>query len=66
MHRKGYQKWLKKSEYKPTINIENKGTWAVCTGQVQSGEWNHDTIGMVAMDCAGKSEWQLHNQWTGF
>lgn len=34
-----YQKWLKKSEYYPKVNIENRGN-----------EYNHDTIGMIAMD----------------
>lgn len=41
--RKTYQEWLKKSEYKPVINVEN----------TKSGEYNHDTIGMIAMDAAG-------------
>jgi N4-(beta-N-acetylglucosaminyl)-L-asparaginase len=34
---KEYRKWLKKSKYKPIINIE-------------SGKANHDTIGMLAQD----------------
>jgi len=37
---KAYTEWLKKSEYKPIRNIEK-------------GENNHDTIGMVAMDANG-------------
>jgi N4-(beta-N-acetylglucosaminyl)-L-asparaginase len=37
--KKAYQKWLKKSEYHPKVNIENRGN-----------EYNHDTIGMIAMD----------------
>lgn len=41
--KKAYQKWLKKSEYHPKVNIENSGN-----------EYNHDTIGMIAMD-------QYHN-----
>src|SRR5215510_6351474 len=47
---KAYENWLKKSEYKPVINIENKkdhGPFAPT--HLDSGEWNHDTIGMVAM-----------------
>lgn len=35
---KAYEEWLKTSEYKPEVNMENK---------------NHDTIGMVAMDKNG-------------
>lgn len=41
--KKSYEQWLKKSEYKPVINIEN----------TKAGEYNHDTIGMIAMDAAG-------------
>lgn len=37
--KKAYQKWLEKSTYQPKINIENSGN-----------EYNHDTIGMIAMD----------------
>lgn len=50
-----YQKWLKTSEYKPpAINIERKkdhGPFAPY--KLDNGEWNHDTIGMVAMDTHG-------------
>jgi N4-(beta-N-acetylglucosaminyl)-L-asparaginase len=35
--KKDYVKWLKKSSYQPVINVE-------------SGEYNHDTIGMLALD----------------
>jgi len=49
-----YDKWLKKSEYKPVINIENqKGHGPLAPTQLENGEWNHDTIGMVAMDANG-------------
>jgi N4-(beta-N-acetylglucosaminyl)-L-asparaginase len=67
-----YERWLKKSEYKPVINIENlpgrspaakaagDGTQAgskahgpFAPAQFENGEWNHDTIGMVAMDANG-------------
>jgi len=52
--KKSYENWLKKSEYKPVINIENskKSTAAVPT-RLENGDWNHDTIGMVAMDAEG-------------
>lgn len=52
--KKSYENWLKKSEYKPIINIENskKSTAAVPT-RLENGDWNHDTIGMVAMDAQG-------------
>ena len=52
---KAYENWLKKSEYKPpAINIENKqGHGPFAPNKLESGEWNHDTIGMVAMDAMG-------------
>src|SRR6266496_1387977 len=51
---KAYDNWLKKSEYKPIINIESKGNRGpFAPSQLESGEFNHDTIGMVAMDANG-------------
>jgi len=52
---KTYNEWLKKSEYKPVINIErgNGGHGPFAPMRLDNGEWNHDTIGMVAMDAAG-------------
>lgn len=47
---KAYDNWLKKSEYHPVINIENKGNHGPKITDQQVSEWNHDTIGMVAMD----------------
>ncbi len=48
-----YENWLKKSEYKPIINIENKdGAFAIPI-KFDNGTFNHDTMGMVAMDSAG-------------
>jgi N4-(beta-N-acetylglucosaminyl)-L-asparaginase len=54
--KKAYEQWLKKSEYKPVINIENTksgGHGPSAPAYLSSGERNHDTIGMVAMDAAG-------------
>lgn len=49
-----YDKWLKKSEYKPVINIENaKGQNAYAPIRLSNGFINHDTIGMVAIDAQG-------------
>ena len=56
---KAYQNWLKKSEYKPVINIERLGAVSQLEDQfkapnkLSNGEWNHDTIGMVALDVHG-------------
>ena len=49
-----YKVWLKKSEYKPVINIENKkenGPFAPAF--FDDGSANHDTMGLVAMDASG-------------
>ena len=49
-----YTEWLKKSEYKPVINIENKkqnGPFA--PNFFEDGTANHDTMGLVAMDASG-------------
>lgn len=52
--KKAYAEWLKKSEYKPVINIENKkqnGPFA--PNFFEDGTANHDTMGLVAMDATG-------------
>ncbi len=52
--KKVYADWLKKSEYKPVINIENKkqnGPFA--PNFFEDGSVNHDTMGLVAMDATG-------------
>lgn len=53
--KKKYAEWLKSSKYEPQINRENKenknhGPFA--PSQI-NGDWNHDTIGMVALDTNG-------------
>ena len=54
--KKAYHEWLKKSEYKPVINIENTKSSSegpAAPARLAGGGWNHDTIGMIAMDAAG-------------
>ncbi len=64
---KNYEEWLKKSEYKPIINIENKGNHGpFAPQQFESGEWNHDTIGMVAMDANGNLSGSCTTSGMGF
>ncbi len=49
-----YENWLKKNEYKPEINIENKkqnGPFAPAF--FDDGSPNHDTMGLVALDASG-------------
>lgn len=56
--KKAYAEWLKKSEYKPVINIENlpagqsgkKGNGPFAPNFFDDGTLNHDTMGLVAMD----------------
>ena len=51
--KKTYEEWLKKSEYKPAVNIENTKGTAFAPLRLPNGDWNHDTIGMVAIDAKG-------------
>lgn len=58
---KAYKAWLKKSEYKPIINIEqqqinakkNKGNGPFAPNKFEDGSPNHDTMGTIALDAAG-------------
>lgn len=57
--KKAYAEWLKKSEYKPVINIESqspeikKQNGPFAPAFFEDGSPNHDTMGLVAMDMAG-------------
>lgn len=65
--KKNYKEWLKKSEYKPpAINIENKNHGPFAPNKLDSGEWNHDTIGMVAMDMNGNLSGSCTTSGAGF
>jgi N4-(beta-N-acetylglucosaminyl)-L-asparaginase len=63
-----YENWLKTSQYKPpAINVENKkdhGPFA--PAKLENGEWNHDTIGMVAMDANGNLSGSCTTSGAGF
>jgi N4-(beta-N-acetylglucosaminyl)-L-asparaginase len=65
---KSYENWLKKSEYKPpAINIESKqGHGPFAPTKLENGEWNHDTIGMVAMDAMGNLSGSCTTSGAGF
>jgi len=64
---RAYEDWLKKSEYKgPAINVENKGHGPFAPAKLDSGEWNHDTIGMVAMDTQGNFSGSCTTSGAGF
>ncbi|MDQ2864352.1 MAG: N(4)-(beta-N-acetylglucosaminyl)-L-asparaginase [Bacteroidota bacterium] len=55
--KEAYDNWLKKSEYKPQINIENQGAGkkdsAFAPAFFDNGTVNHDTVGLIALDASG-------------
>lgn len=52
--KKAWKDWLKKSDYHPEINIENKKPGGPFAPAVfEDGGFNHDTMGLVAMDGLG-------------
>jgi N4-(beta-N-acetylglucosaminyl)-L-asparaginase len=53
--KKQWAEWLKKSEYKPQINIERHmpGMSQFAPFYFDDGKPNHDTMGTVALDAAG-------------
>jgi N4-(beta-N-acetylglucosaminyl)-L-asparaginase len=59
---KAWKQWLVKHEYKPIMNSEN---------QMPGGKYNHDTIGMLAIDAKGNISgacttsgmaWKMHGR----
>lgn len=53
---KAYKNWLVKSEYKPIKNIEleqNKGNGPFAPNRLENGDFNHDTMGLIALDQSG-------------
>ena len=65
---RNYENWLKKSEYKPpVINVEKKqGHGPFAPHKLENGDWNHDTIGMVAMDTNGNLSGSCTTSGAGF
>jgi N4-(beta-N-acetylglucosaminyl)-L-asparaginase len=65
---KAYDNFLKNSQYKPpAINVENKGNHGpFAPAKLENGEWNHDTIGMVAMDTNGNLSGSCTTSGAGF
>lgn len=45
-----WKEWLKKATYEPIINIENK---SFNSEKLPGNQFNHDTIGLLAIDAAG-------------
>jgi len=65
---RSYLEWLKKSNYRsPRINVENqKEHGPFAPAKLSSGEWNHDTIGMLALDALGNLSGSCTTSGAGF
>lgn len=50
---KAWKEWLKTSKYEPISNIENKLYDKAAPEKLPGNQYNHDTIGMLALDKAG-------------
>jgi N4-(beta-N-acetylglucosaminyl)-L-asparaginase len=50
---KAWKEWLKTSKYEPVINVENQFNNKTSKADMPGSKFNHDTIGMVAMDAKG-------------
>ncbi|MBU6176498.1 MAG: N(4)-(beta-N-acetylglucosaminyl)-L-asparaginase [Bacteroidetes bacterium] len=63
-----YTDWLQQSQYKsPSINRENKNDHGpFAPTRLQNGEWNHDTIGMIALDKQGNLSGSCTTSGAGF
>lgn len=51
--KKAWQEWLKTSKYEPISNIENKLYDKAAPEKLPGNQYNHDTIGMLALDSFG-------------
>mgnify|MGYP000026339367 FL=1 len=66
---RSYKQWLERSHYQsPAKNIENKqnqhGPFAPT--RLDDGQWNHDTIGMIALDQQGNLSGSCTTSGAGF
>jgi len=70
--KKNYKEWLKNSKYQPVINVEKNQTVAYLDPAFQApkkltdGNWNHDTIGMIALDQFGNLSGSCTTSGAGF
>lgn len=71
--KKNYKEWLKKSTYKPIYNTErvtpitNQNDAAFSAPpKLANGQWNHDTIGMIALDQFGNLSGSCTTSGAGF
>lgn len=50
---KAWKEWLKTAKYAPMMNIENKLYDKSAPSRLPGNQYNHDTIGMLALDAKG-------------
>lgn len=50
---KAWKEWLKTAKYEPVMNIENKLYDKASPTRLPGNQYNHDTIGMLALDAKG-------------
>lgn len=50
---KAWKEWLKTAKYEPVMNIENKLYDKAAPKMLPGNQYNHDTIGMLALDAKG-------------
>ena len=48
-----WKEWLKTAHYAPVMNIENQNYQKSAPQKLPGNQYNHDTIGILAMDAAG-------------
>ena len=48
-----WKEWLKTAKYEPVMNIENKQYEKAAPKKLPGNQYNHDTIGMLALDSMG-------------
>ena len=70
--KKNYEVWLKTSNYQPIINVEKHQSATYndpafdAPKKLTDGQWNHDTIGMIAMDQFGNLSGSCTTSGAGF
>jgi N4-(beta-N-acetylglucosaminyl)-L-asparaginase len=62
---KAWKEWLKTAKYAPVMNIENKLYEKAAPQKLPGNQYNHDTIGMLAIDAKGNISGCLYHQWHG-
>lgn len=51
--KKEWEEWVKEAKYAPVMNIENQQTNIAAPQKLPGNQYNHDTIGMLAIDAQG-------------